>query len=210
MDFNYPIDVEFFARYKQNDSSELFSNIIEFSGLSLLKCSDINDYLTFKLKEWSSQFDNIELTYYKILRDEKITIYTDGAYSSKRDRGGWCGIILEGDDKTVVSGREEGTTNNRMELTAAIRSLFELKKPYGITLYSDSKYLVNAVENGWIKKWMKNGWKTAEYEDVKNIDLWQTLHKLNSVHSISYKWVKGHNDNEYNEMADEVAHKLTT
>ena len=133
-----------------------------------------------------------------------VIIYTDGACKGNPGVGGW-GAILEYKDKNKkIYGYDENTTNNRMELTAAIRALGVLKEKSKVIIYTDSKYVMNGITI-WIDGWKKNNWKTSNKKDVKNIDLWKLIDKLNSFHSVEWKWVKGHSGNTGNEMADELA-----
>ena len=133
-----------------------------------------------------------------------VTLYTDGACSGNPGPGGW-GAILEfmGHEKEL-SGGEANTTNNRMELTAVIRGLEALKEPCAVTLYSDSKYLVDAYLLGWVEGWRKAGWRRGR-DELKNPDLWQTLYELVSSHEVRFVWVKGHNGHDYNERCDKLA-----
>lgn len=135
----------------------------------------------------------------------KVTIYTDGACSGNPGPGGYAAIIMLNDNKKEIYGAEQNTTNNRMELMAAIAGLKALKKPCEVSLYSDSAYLVNAYNNNWINSWKKNGWKNSSKEEVKNIDLWQELECLRIIHDVTFIKVKGHADNEYNNRCDELA-----
>lgn len=136
---------------------------------------------------------------------EEISIYTDGACSGNPGKGGWGALLIFGENKKEISGGEKETTNNRMELTAPIEALKLVKRPCKIKLYSDSAYLVNAFVNGWIYNWQKNGWKTADKKDVKNRDLWEQIYKFTQTHEIEWIKVKGHSDNEYNNLCDKLA-----
>ena len=136
---------------------------------------------------------------------EKVIIYTDGACSGNPGPGGWGAILMYKDIKKEISGGKLGTTNNIMELTAVIEGLKLLKYPCIVNLYSDSAYVVNAFEKGWIYNWVKNNWKTAGKEPVKNQELWQELYGLTKTHKIKFNKVKGHSDNEYNNRCDELA-----
>lgn len=136
---------------------------------------------------------------------EEIAIYTDGACSGNPGKGGWGALLIAGENKKEISGGEKKTTNNRMELTAPVEALKLLKRPCKIKLYSDSAYLVNAFVNGWIYNWQKNGWKTADKKDVKNRDLWEEIYKFTQIHKIEWIKVKGHSDNEYNNLCDRLA-----
>lgn len=135
----------------------------------------------------------------------KVTIYTDGACSGNPGPGGYAAIIMVEDNKKEIFGAEHNTTNNRMELMAAIEGLKALKRPCDVILYSDSAYLVNAYNNKWIYGWKKNGWKNSSKEPVKNIDLWQEIEALRQVHTVTFVKVKGHADNEFNNRCDELA-----
>ncbi len=137
--------------------------------------------------------------------DKTITIYTDGACSGNPGKGGWGALLMYGDTRKEISGYDPATTNNRMEMLAAIRALETLKEPCRVDLYSDSAYLVNAMNQGWLKRWLKNGWKTASKKPVENIELWQEIVKLTTLHSVTFHKVKGHSDNPYNNRCDELA-----
>ena len=136
---------------------------------------------------------------------KKVTIYTDGACSGNPGKGGWGAILMYGEYEKEISGFEEMTTNNRMELLAAIQALRCLKEPCGVELYSDSAYLVNGFVCNWVSGWKRNGWKNSGKEEVKNIDLWKELDRLNGIHTIKWIKVKGHSDNEYNNRCDALA-----
>ncbi len=135
---------------------------------------------------------------------DRVIIHTDGACSGNPGPGGW-GAILEyrGVEKELYGGEPE-TTNNRMELTAAIEALAALKRPSTVELHTDSKYLRDGITQ-WIHNWKRNGWKTAAKKPVKNADLWQRLDELLSGHKIEWHWVKGHAGHDLNERADELA-----
>lgn len=136
---------------------------------------------------------------------EEVIIYTDGACSGNPGPGGWGSILMYKDTKKEISGRKEDTTNNVMELTAVIEGLKLLKFPCSVKLYSDSAYVVNAFNQKWIYGWLKNGWKNASKEPVKNKELWQELYDLTKIHKVEFIKVKGHADNEYNNRCDELA-----
>lgn len=138
---------------------------------------------------------------------EEYEIYTDGACSGNPGCGGWAAVIINKRKGkiTEMSGGEFSTTNNRMEIMAAIRALETLKERCIVNLYSDSAYLVNAFEMGWMKQWKANRWKNSDKVLVKNIDLWQKLDGLTQLHEISFKKVKGHANDEYNNRCDELA-----
>ena len=135
----------------------------------------------------------------------KVTIYTDGACSGNPGPGGYGAILIYNEVKKEISGGEKDTTNNKMELLAAIEALKLLKMPCEVDLYSDSAYLINCFNNKWLDSWKKNGWKNSNKETVKNIELWQELDRLNTIHKITWIKVKGHADNEYNNRCDYLA-----
>ena len=136
-----------------------------------------------------------------------ITIYTDGACSGNPGIGGWGVVILEENkDDRLLNGGNDNTTNNRMELTAAIEALKYFEDKQTITLITDSKYVKDGIQS-WIQNWKKNGWKTAAKKPVKNKELWIELDQLISRHTISWEWVKGHDGNVYNEKADYLARR---
>jgi ribonuclease HI len=134
-----------------------------------------------------------------------VIIYTDGACSGNPGPGGWGAVLMYGTHVTELSGFDEQTTNNRMEMTAAIRALEKLNQPCCVSLYSDSAYLVNAFEKGWLDNWQANDWKTAAKNPVENQDLWQRLISLAKTHDITWIKVKGHADNEHNNRCDMLA-----
>ncbi|MEI6638770.1 MAG: ribonuclease HI [Chlorobium sp.] len=136
---------------------------------------------------------------------KKVIIYTDGACSGNPGPGGWGAVMMYGPLTREISGYSPATTNNRMELSAAIEALQALKEPCQIDLYSDSSYLVNAINNGWLKRWTLNNWQTAAKKSVENIDLWQKILKLLTLHTINFHKVKGHSDNQYNNRCDTLA-----
>ena len=137
----------------------------------------------------------------------KVDIYTDGACLGNPGPGGWSFIIKYENGKTEeFNGSENHTTNNKMELTAAIKALTYIKEKTKVNIYTDSKYLKDGI-TVWINKWKLNGWKTSNKKDVKNLDLWKLLEKNIKVHEIKWYWVKSHNDNILNEKADTLAKK---
>jgi len=141
---------------------------------------------------------------------DTVIIYTDGGCSPNPGPGAWAAILISPthDNYTrELSGFESHTTNNRMELTAAIRALKSLKKGCAVTLHTDSQYLKKAFTDGWLDKWQRNGWKSAGKKDVKNVDLWKELISLSKRHSIDWRWVRGHSDDEYNERCDALVAK---
>ncbi len=138
---------------------------------------------------------------------DKVDIYTDGACLGNPGPGGWAFIIKYGSGKIKeISGSEKYTTNNKMELTAAIKAVQYFKKKIIINIYTDSKYLKDGITI-WIKKWKLNGWKTSNKKKVKNSDLWKLLEEGIKDHKINWIWVKGHNENVMNEKADMLAKK---
>ncbi len=136
---------------------------------------------------------------------KSVEIYTDGACSGNPGAGGWAAVLLYNSHKKEISGAEPDTTNNRMELTAIIEGLKMLKEPCDVTLYSDSAYSVDPFLKNWISGWIARGWRTTSKDDVKNVDLWQTLLQLTSKHSVTFVKVKGHSDNELNNRCDLLA-----
>ncbi len=136
---------------------------------------------------------------------KRVQLYTDGACSGNPGKGGWGAILLYEGLEKELSGFEAYTTNNRMELTAAVEGLKALKFPCSVELYSDSSYLVNAFKNDWISGWKTNGWKTSGKDEVRNRDLWEQLDALCGIHQITWIKVKGHSDNEYNNRCDKLA-----
>lgn len=135
---------------------------------------------------------------------KKVQIYTDGACRGNPGRGGWGAILVWGAYEKEMSGGEPLTTNNRMELSAAIAGLSALKEPCEVTLYSDSKYLVDAFLLGWVESWRNAGWRRGR-EELKNPDLWDRLYSLTEIHKVTFVWVKGHNGHDYNERCDRLA-----
>jgi ribonuclease HI len=133
-----------------------------------------------------------------------VEIATDGACKGNPGPGGWGAVIRSGDREKDISGGENPSTNNRMELMAAIRALEALKKPCRVTLSTDSKYVMDGLTK-WIHGWRRNGWKTASRQPVKNADLWQELLAASAPHRIEWKWVKGHAGHPDNERADKLA-----
>ena len=134
----------------------------------------------------------------------KVTIFTDGACSGNPGPGGWGAILLFGDVEKELKGGENPTTNNRMELMAAISALEALKKPTAVDLTTDSQYVRQGITS-WIHNWKKNGWRTASKEPVKNVDLWQRLDAALKQHEVRWHWIKGHAGHAENERADQLA-----
>ena len=166
---------------KNNDHIELFSS---------LKANDVS------LEELCEKL--------RIKEDKKVVIYTDGACSGNPGKGGYGAILMHGEREKIVSGGENETTNNRMELMAVIKALEALKSGCKVEIYSDSAYVVNAFLQGWVESWIKNGWKSSK-GDVLNVDLWKRLVELTNKHDVSWHKVKGHADNEYNNRCDALA-----
>jgi ribonuclease HI len=133
-----------------------------------------------------------------------IEIYTDGACRGNPGPGGWGALLISGDVRKELSGAESQTTNNRMELTAAIEALRALKRPVHATLYTDSKYVCTGIEE-WLPQWKKRDWRTADKKPVKNVDLWRALDEARERHTVSWRWVKGHSGNAGNEHVDALA-----
>lgn len=136
---------------------------------------------------------------------KSITIYTDGACSGNPGPGGWAAILQYDIHKKEISGGEEGTTNNRMEMMAAIAALEAVKEPCNVSIYTDSAYLCNAFAQHWIENWQRNNWKTSKKEPVENQDLWKRLIELAQTHHIMWYKVKGHSNNALNNRCDELA-----
>ncbi|WP_176085970.1 ribonuclease HI [Martelella sp. HB161492] len=137
---------------------------------------------------------------------KEVEIFTDGACSGNPGPGGWGAILRYGEKERELFGGEAATTNNRMELMAAIESLKALKEPCKVALYTDSVYLKDGISK-WIHGWKKNGWKTAAKKPVKNVELWQALEEQRNRHDVDLHWVKGHAGHDENERADELARK---
>ena len=134
-----------------------------------------------------------------------VTLYTDGACSGNPGPGGWGCILEWNGHERELSGGEKSTTNNRMELTSVIRGLSALKEPCAVELYSDSKYVIDALEKGWAWGWKKRGWIKSDKKPALNPDLWEQLLTLVSQHQVTYHWVKGHAQNPKNTRCDELA-----
>jgi len=134
----------------------------------------------------------------------QVTIYTDGACSGNPGPGGWGAVLISGPHRKEICGGEPQTTNNRMELAAAIAALDALKKPSRVDLHSDSEYLRNGISM-WIEGWKRNGWRTSAKHPVKNVELWQRLDTARQRHEVSWHWVRGHAGHTENERADELA-----
>ena len=140
-------------------------------------------------------------------KKEKVIIYTDGGCSPNPGLGGWSAILIypsHSNSEKELSGAEPQTTNNRMELTAALMALRSLKRPCSVVLHTDSQYLKKAFTDNWLKNWQRNGWKNAQKKPIANKDLWLELLAMNTKHDIQWEWVKGHSNNIYNERCDHL------
>lgn len=136
---------------------------------------------------------------------KKVILYTDGACSGNPGPGGYGAILIYNGIEKEISGGEKSTTNNKMEMMAVIKGLEMLKEPCEVEVYSDSAYVVNSIEKGWIYSWKKNGWKKADKKEVKNIDLWERLLKQLDIHKVTFNKVKGHSSDELNNRCDRLA-----
>lgn len=138
---------------------------------------------------------------------KEVIIYTDGACSYNPGPGGWAAVLIYKGNEKRISGFEPDTTNNRMELSAVLEALKALKEPCSVVVHTDSAYIHNAFERGWIDKWLSNGWKNASKQPVENQDLWKAILQAAQNHKVSYKKVKGHANDKYNNICDELARK---
>ena len=138
---------------------------------------------------------------------KQIEIYTDGACSGNPGPGGWGAVLVYNGKEKELSGSEKETTNNRMELTAVIMALNALNQPCEVKLTTDSKYVCDAINKGWVYSWRKNGWKMSDKKPALNVDLWKELLSLLEKHEVEFIWVKGHNGHKYNEICDALAVK---
>lgn len=136
---------------------------------------------------------------------KQIEIYTDGACSGNPGPGGWGAVLVYNGKEKELSGSEKNTTNNRMELTAVIMALNALNQPCEVKLTTDSKYVCDAVNKGWVYSWRKNGWRKSDKKPALNVDLWEELLSLLKKHEVQFIWVKGHNGHKYNEICDTLA-----
>jgi ribonuclease HI len=134
----------------------------------------------------------------------RVEIFTDGACSGNPGPGGWAAILRSGKHEKEIFGGERLTTNNRMELTAAIKGLEALQRPSAVTLYTDSRYVMDGLQQ-WLPRWKANGWKTADKKPVKNDDLWMALDEVAQLHKVEWHWVRGHDGHPENERADALA-----
>lgn len=138
---------------------------------------------------------------------KEVNLYTDGACSGNPGPGGYGAILIYNGVEKEISGGEENTTNNKMEIMAVLKGLQMLKEPCKVTVYSDSAYVVNTIDKGWIYVWKKNNWRKSDKSQVKNIELWEEMLRLMEIHEIKFIKVKGHSDNEYNNRCDKLAVK---
>ncbi len=138
------------------------------------------------------------------MSETKVVVFTDGACSGNPGPGGWGAILTFGETQKELKGGEKLTTNNRMELMAAISALEAMKRPCVVELHTDSQYVKNGITS-WIHNWKRNGWRTADKKPVKNEDLWKRLDEALAIHKVDWRWVKGHAGHEMNERADELA-----
>lgn len=136
---------------------------------------------------------------------KEVTVYTDGACSGNPGAGGWGTILVYKGREREMSGGAAETTNNRMELTAVVTALSMLKESCEVDLTSDSKYVVDAIEKGWLESWQKRGWKKADGKPALNVDLWERLVPLLAKHKVRFLWIKGHDGHPYNERCDKAA-----
>ena len=136
---------------------------------------------------------------------KKVTVYTDGACSGNPGPGGWAAILQYGGAEKVLSGGEPESTNNRMELQGVIHALQALKEPCEVELWSDSRYVVDALEKGWARSWKARGWRKADKKPALNQDLWEILLALTETHAVRCHWVRGHAENEFNNRCDALA-----
>ncbi|HKT31760.1 MAG TPA: ribonuclease HI [Gammaproteobacteria bacterium] len=137
---------------------------------------------------------------------DSVEIYTDGACRGNPGPGGWAAVLRSGAREKTLQGSAAQTTNNRMELTAAVSALQALARPASVVLYTDSKYVQQGISE-WLPSWRARGWKTAGKKPVKNLDLWQALHQATAGHAIEWRWVRGHSGNAYNEEVDRLANE---
>ena len=140
-------------------------------------------------------------------RDRPVTIYTDGACLGNPGPGGWAALVIDGEEERELSGAEPSSTNQRMELTAAIEGLRALASPRRVDLYSDSAYLINCFHDGWYRTWMRNGWRNAQRKPVENRDLWEALIALAKRHRVTWHKVRGHSGDQLNERVDRLARR---
>lgn len=178
------------------DRYERMNGIVDFL------CDLVYPWNWMYIPEWWERYQ-----VWKQVKDsmKNVTLYTDGACSGNPGPGGWGAILLFGEHEKELSGGEKNTTNNRMELTAVIRGLEALKEPCVVELYSDSKYVIDALGKGWAKGWRARGWVKADKKPALNPDLWGRLLALCETHTVNLHWVKGHADNPFNNRCDKLA-----
>lgn len=145
------------------------------------------------------------IKYTSVIKMKEINIYTDGACSGNPGPGGWGAVLVYKENEKQLSGSDKNTTNNRMEMTAVIEALKALKKPCKVTLTTDSKYVCDAINKGWVYSWKKNNWKKSDKKPALNVDLWEEMLKQLDIHEVEFVWVKGHNGHKYNEICDKLA-----
>lgn len=138
---------------------------------------------------------------------KEVKIYTDGACSGNPGPGGYAAILIYNGIEKEIVGAEKNTTNNKMEMMAVLKALESLKEPCKVTLYSDSAYLVNSINNKWVYSWKKNNWVKSDKSKAKNVDIWESILKQLDIHKVEFKKVKGHSNNEYNNRCDKLAVK---
>ncbi len=136
---------------------------------------------------------------------KEVIIYTDGACSGNPGPGGWGAVLMYGDHRKEISGGENPSTNNRMEMMAVICGLQALKQPCKVELYSDSRYVIDSIEKGWARSWRAKGWVKADKKPALNSDLWEIILNLLDIHTVRFHWVKGHSTNEFNNRCDQLA-----
>ncbi|MEX2534075.1 MAG: ribonuclease HI [Trueperaceae bacterium] len=136
---------------------------------------------------------------------KNVTIYTDGSCETQTGDGGWGYLLAYGDMRRRASGFEPNTTNNRMELTGAVKALEALSEPCSVALVTDSQYLKKAFTDGWLTSWQRNGWQTSSKQPVKNKDLWLRLLELTGIHEVNWQWTRGHAGHRENEVVDDLA-----
>lgn len=190
--------------------NEKSANVVKRAGLTfegVNRCVGFNNYHDCADMATYSILKNeiIDEVVYKTPSKNIIDIYTDGACSRNPGCGGWAAIIIRGSKERAISGFELNTTNNQMELTAAIKALETISKPSTVRVFSDSAYLINAFDQGWIEKWKKKGFKNSDEKPVANLHLWKQIIHFNEVHNIKWCKVKGHSNNEYNNRCDKLA-----
>ncbi len=184
-------------RFANNEINQNFRAVCEFIDLELRRLCPSSDLaLLGHLPPGEGCKDHTMKT---------VTIYTDGACSGNPGPGGWGAILMYGPHKREMSGGEKMTTNNRMELMGVISALQALKEPCIVELWSDSKYVIDALQKGWAVSWRSRGWRKADKKPALNSDLWEILLNLTEKHEMRYHWVKGHAENPYNNRCDELA-----